>query len=113
MQFLTLAATALLASTGLAARAEGAARRSTFTAEVEFQGAADAVFTQWVPTDGSVQTVYTDLSVSHIEVINAPASLNCHAYGVDGSDTYTYGPGVVDVGPPQVQTTISCTLGPK
>ncbi|KAI0141328.1 hypothetical protein BJ166DRAFT_597624 [Pestalotiopsis sp. NC0098] len=109
MQFLTLAATALLASTGLAAPEARSA-----TVAVRFEGAADAAYTQWVPADGVAHTVGTDLSISHIVVLDpAPASLNCHAHGIDGSDTYTYGPGSVDVGPPQVQLTISCTLGPR
>ncbi|ETS86771.1 hypothetical protein PFICI_00599 [Pestalotiopsis fici W106-1] len=109
MQFLTLAATALLAHTGLAAP-----EARSPTVAVQFQGAADAVYTQWVVADGVDRAVYADFSVSHIAVLDpAPASLNCHAHGIDGSDTYTYGPGTVDVGPPQVQTTISCTLGPR
>lgn len=110
MRYSTLAATALLASTGLAAPS---IKSRTVSVHVEFQGAADVAETQYVPADGTDYYVYADFSVSHIEVKDAPASVNCHAVGVDNGETFTYGPGVFDVGPPQELLSISCTLGPK
>ncbi|KAK9417189.1 hypothetical protein SUNI508_08993 [Seiridium unicorne] len=111
MQFFTIAAAALLASTGLAAPSVNA---RTLQVQVEFQGAAGVAQTQWVPADGATHAAEADFSVSHIAVLDpVPASVNCYAYGIDGSETFTYGPGTVDVGPPQVQTIISCTIGPR
>jgi hypothetical protein len=111
MQFLTLAATTLLATTGLAAPS-GDAR--TIQAQVQFQGAAGVAQTQSVPIDGNTYPVEAQFSVSHIAVLDPiPASVNCIAVGIDGSHTYTYGAGIFDVGPPQVQETISCSIGPR
>jgi hypothetical protein len=45
------------------------------------------------------------LSISHIQ---GAAGANCVVRGIDGSETYTYGVGTVDVGPPQTQISIAC-----
>ncbi|KAH8197162.1 hypothetical protein TruAng_008655 [Truncatella angustata] len=111
MQSFTLATITFLAGTGLAAPSINA--RSYVQVQVQFQGAAGVAQTQYVPADGSTYPVYSDFSVSHIAIINdVPASVNCFAEGVDGSETYTYGTETVDVGPPQVQMSISCYQSP-
>ncbi|KAJ6125586.1 hypothetical protein N7471_012903 [Penicillium samsonianum] len=75
-------------------------------AEITFIGAADAQFTQSIPTDGSVVSIKNPLSISHIS--SNTAGVQCTFNGIDHSVTIVNGAQLVDVGPPQTQVTASC-----
>ncbi|OQE19924.1 hypothetical protein PENSTE_c014G09114 [Penicillium steckii] len=74
---------------------------------VTFEGAADAEFQQYFPTDGTPTKIWNPLSISHIEVERDGVS--CTFKGIDDSVTYVTGPSTVDVGPPQTQIEGTCT----
>ncbi|KAJ6190999.1 hypothetical protein N7519_001020 [Penicillium mononematosum] len=76
--------------------------------EITFIGAADAQFTQNIPTDGSVVSIENPLSVSHIS--SNTAGVQCTFNGIDHSVTVVNGVQWVDVGPPQTQVTGSCQV---
>ncbi|KAJ5103288.1 hypothetical protein N7532_003817 [Penicillium argentinense] len=79
-------------------------RRGSVT--VDFIGAADAHFEQTFPTDGTSTVISNVLSISHIEI--DVSGVHCTFNGVDKSVTDVYGPGTVDVGPPQTQVEGRC-----
>ncbi|KAI1845326.1 hypothetical protein JX265_005483 [Neoarthrinium moseri] len=106
MQFTTLFATAILAAAGLAAPSNEA--RPT-EVHLQWQGAAGVKVDQKVLADGQTFNVNTEISVSHIQAFG-PESLVCHANGIDGSKTDVFGFNTVDVGPPQVQSNVTCTV---
>ncbi|CAI7668736.1 unnamed protein product [Penicillium viridicatum] len=76
--------------------------------EITFVGAADAQFTQSIPTDGSVVSIENPLSISHIS--SNTAGVQCTFNGIDHSVTVVNGVQWVDVGPPQTQVTGSCQV---
>ncbi|KAJ5618144.1 hypothetical protein N7537_003258 [Penicillium hordei] len=76
--------------------------------EITFVGAADAQFTQSIPTDGSVVSIENPLSISHIS--SHTAGVQCTFNGIDHSVTVVNGVQWVDVGPPQTQVTGSCQV---
>ncbi|KAK6843506.1 hypothetical protein PG990_004615 [Apiospora arundinis] len=110
MQFFTLAATTLFAGLAMAAPAPDA--DIIRTANVKFEGAAGAAFSLTVAVDGHSHAISNPLSISHINV-NAPNYVSCTARGVDGSVTTVTGGQTKDVGPPQTQKSITCSLTPK
>ncbi|KAH8676352.1 hypothetical protein BX600DRAFT_508514 [Xylariales sp. PMI_506] len=103
MHTFTLATITLFAGIGLAAPSG----LNLPVVHIQYQAAADVIRDQYITADGNPCKANTDLSISHIESF-APPNVNCLAVGSDGSNTYTYGAETVDVGPPQVQDTISC-----
>ncbi|KAK8048971.1 hypothetical protein PG994_010701 [Apiospora phragmitis] len=108
MQFFTFAATTLFAGLAMAAPAPEA-DTSILVATVKFEGAADAAYSRTVAVDGHSHDTYNSLSISHINV-QAPSYVSCTAKGVDGSVTTVRGGQIKDVGPPQTQTSITCSL---
>lgn len=109
MQFLTVA-TALFAGLAAAAPSSSAEKaRRTTTVDLTFWAAADNTFTQWgIPVDGSLVPIGSDLSFTSISS-DAPSNVACLAHGIDGSETYLYGPAKdVPIGPPQVQVDAKC-----
>ncbi|KAJ5503686.1 hypothetical protein N7463_006560 [Penicillium fimorum] len=74
--------------------------------DITFIGAADAQFTQSIPSDGSVVSIENPLSISHIS--SNTAGVQCTFNGIDHSVTIVNGVQLVDVGPPQTQVTASC-----
>ncbi|CAG8893415.1 unnamed protein product [Penicillium egyptiacum] len=76
--------------------------------DITFIGAADAQFTQSIPTDGSVVSIENPLSISHIS--SNTAGVQCTFNGIDHSVTVVNGVQWVDVGPPQTQVTGSCQV---
>ncbi|PYI24587.1 hypothetical protein BO86DRAFT_443197 [Aspergillus japonicus CBS 114.51] len=76
--------------------------------QITFLGAADAQFTQSLPTDGSTVAIANPLSISHIA--SSTAGVTCTFIGIDHSSTTVSGVATVDVGPPQTQTQGSCTV---
>ncbi|CAI7591965.1 unnamed protein product [Penicillium manginii] len=73
---------------------------------VTFEGAADAEFNQYFPTDGTPTKIWNPLSISHININEAGVS--CTFNGIDNSVTSLTGPATVDVGPPQTQIEGTC-----
>ncbi|KAJ9157462.1 hypothetical protein NKR23_g23 [Pleurostoma richardsiae] len=108
MKFIA-AATALFA--GLAAAAPRAARvqaRDPTTVTLTFWAAADNIYTQDFPTDGTDLVVDSDLSFTYISS-DAPGNIECISYGVKESVTTIYGSAQnVPVGPPEEQATAKC-----
>ncbi|KAJ5374339.1 hypothetical protein N7517_006345 [Penicillium concentricum] len=76
--------------------------------DITFIGAADAQFTQSIPSDGSVVSIENPLSISHIS--SKTAGVQCTFNGIDHSVTVVNGAQWVDVGPPQTQVTASCQV---
>ncbi|KAJ5497692.1 hypothetical protein N7453_006743 [Penicillium expansum] len=72
--------------------------------EITFVGAADAQFTQSIPTDGSIVSIASRISSSNT------AGVQCTFDGIDHSVTIVNGAQLVDVGPPQTQVTGSCQV---
>ncbi|KAL9020575.1 MAG: hypothetical protein Q9185_002161 [Variospora sp. 1 TL-2023] len=103
--FTISAALALLTSLVSAAPATTQYEARQFQAQITFIGAADGVFTQSVPTDGSLFTITNPLSVSKI---SSQGGATCGFSGIDGSLTVLVGAQTVDVGPPQTQISGSC-----
>lgn len=110
MRFFAVAASALLANTALAAPS---VEKRTDSVHVQWQGAADAVADQYVAVDSVSYPPNADFSVSHIAVLDNRPSVTCVATGVDGSFTTVSGGQTIDVGPPQLQISIICSVGPK
>ncbi|KAK8095550.1 uncharacterized protein PG998_002177 [Apiospora kogelbergensis] len=108
MQFFTFAATTLFAGLAMAAPAPEA-DTIILRATVKFEGAAGASYSRSVPVDGHSQATDNALSISHIYV-QAPNYVSCIAKGVDGSVTTVKGGQTKDVGPPQTQTSVTCSL---
>ncbi|KAL8962896.1 MAG: hypothetical protein Q9193_000773 [Seirophora villosa] len=103
--FTISAALALLTSLVSAAPATTPHEARQFQAQITFIGAADGVFYQSVPTDGSVFSISNPLSVS---MIRSAGGATCTFNGIDGSSTTVVGAQTVDVGPPQTQISGSC-----
>ncbi|KGO66604.1 hypothetical protein PITC_079760 [Penicillium italicum] len=83
-------------------------KKRSHEVEITFVGAADAQFTQSIPTDGSVVSIENPLSISHIS--SNTAGVQCTFDGIDHSVTIVNGVQWVDVGPPQTQVTGSCQV---
>ncbi|MCJ1344947.1 hypothetical protein MMC31_003152 [Peltigera leucophlebia] len=102
MKIFALAATGLFATVAYASPASVEARNSGVVCTFS---AATVSFTQWFPTDGSVQKINNNLSVSSIRCGGGDT---CTFHGIDGSVTIVVGTTPKDVGPPQTQVSGSC-----
>ncbi|KAJ5647027.1 hypothetical protein N7490_003399 [Penicillium lividum] len=91
----------------LATASSGSPLKRTQDVEITFIGAANAEFSQSFPIDGSTVSIANVLSISHI--MSSDANIQCTFHGIDNSVTDVIGAETVDVGPPQTQTSGSCS----
>ncbi|KAL9011690.1 MAG: hypothetical protein Q9173_003484 [Seirophora scorigena] len=113
-------ALALLTSLVSAAPAITPHEARQFQAQITFIGAADGVFYQSVPTDGSVFSITLSVPATSVpnlipaanplsvSKIRSEGGATCSFTGIDGSSTVVVGAQTVDVGPPQTQISGSC-----
>ncbi|KAG6988493.1 hypothetical protein G7Y79_00072g097550 [Physcia stellaris] len=108
MRFITTAAVVLLASIPTFSSAAPAPLEPRQQDTVTFEGAGPnpPSYSLSPPFRGENITINNPLSVSHIRV-NVDRGV-CSFRGINGSFVFIVGSGSVDVGPPQVQTSVKC-----
>jgi hypothetical protein len=110
MQFSIIAATlfAGLVAASPAERRAAAAEARTEGVSLTYWAAAENIVNVWVPIDGASHPVPSDLSFTRISS-NSPGNHYCVSEGIDGARTYIQGDEKdVPIGPPQVQTGVTC-----